>query len=63
MTLTENAVEQLFADIDAANITMSKLAREAGVSRMTLNNWRTGRTLPTLEKYLSVRQVIGEASQ
>lgn len=63
MTLTENAVEQLFTDIDAANITMSKLAREAGVSRMTLNNWRTGRTLPTLEKYLSVRQVIGEASQ
>ena len=63
MTLTQNAVEQLFADIDAANITMSKLAREAGVSRMTLNNWRTGRTLPTLEKYLSVRQVIGETSQ
>jgi transcriptional regulator with XRE-family HTH domain len=63
MTLTESAVEQLFADIDATKITMSKLAREAGVSRMTLNNWRTGRTLPTLEKYLSVRQVIGEASQ
>jgi transcriptional regulator with XRE-family HTH domain len=63
MTLTESAVEQLFTDIDAANITMSKLAREAGVSRMTLNNWRTGRTLPTLEKYLSVRHVIGEASQ
>jgi transcriptional regulator with XRE-family HTH domain len=63
MTLTESAVEQLFADIDAAKITMSKLAREAGVSRMTLNNWRTGRTLPTLEKYLSVRQVIDETPE
>lgn len=58
MTLTEQALRQLFADIDATETTMVGLAKESGITRMTLNNWRTGRTVPSLEKFLSVRQVI-----
>lgn len=58
MTLTDEALSQLFKDIDASNVTMIGLAKECGVTRMTLHNWRTGRTVPSLEKFLSVRRVI-----
>ena len=58
MTLTNEAVSQLFKDIQSSGIAQLHLAKECGISRMTLNNWRTGRTVPSLEKFLSVRQVI-----
>ena len=58
MTLTDEALRQLFADIDATGTTMIGLAKESGITRMTLHNWRTGRTVPSLEKFLSVRRVI-----
>lgn len=58
MTLTDQALQQLFKDIDATGVTMVCLGAESGVTRMTLNNWRTGRTVPALNKFLSVRRVI-----
>lgn len=58
MTLTDEALRQLFADIDATGTSMIGLAKESGITRMTLHNWRTGRTVPSLEKFLNVRRVI-----
>jgi transcriptional regulator with XRE-family HTH domain len=60
MSLANEAVQDLFADISRVGITFSKLARRAGVTRATLNNWRSKRTLPTLEKYLEVRRALDE---
>lgn len=58
MKLTQEALRQLFNDIDATGVTMVYLAEQSGITRMTLNNWRAGRTTPTLEKFLSVKEVI-----
>jgi transcriptional regulator with XRE-family HTH domain len=60
MSLTNEAVQDLFADISKVGITLAKLADRAGVTRVTLNNWRSKRTLPTLEKYLEVRRALDE---
>ena len=49
----KEAVEAIFRRADALGLTTSGLAREAGLTRMTLNNWRSGRGSPTLDRYLN----------
>ena len=58
MSYTKQAVSELFTDTTRAGLSLAKLAGMSGVTRVTLNNWRSGRTLPTLEKYLVVRQAL-----
>jgi transcriptional regulator with XRE-family HTH domain len=58
MTLIKDAVDSLFVDTETLGLSLANVARMSGVTRVTLNNWRSGRTLPTLEKYLVVRQAL-----
>jgi transcriptional regulator with XRE-family HTH domain len=40
------------------NITAGKLAKAAGLSRVTLSNWKRKRSTPMLEAYLAVEQAL-----
>jgi transcriptional regulator with XRE-family HTH domain len=42
------------------NITAGKLADAAGLSRVTLSNWKRQRSTPMLEAYLAVEQALEE---
>lgn len=57
MLVTE-AVEALFRRADALGLTTSGLAREVGLTRMTLSNWKSGRGAPTLGPYLQTLAVL-----
>lgn len=58
MSLTKMAVASMFAEADQHRITMTALARQAGVTRVTLSNWRSGRTIPLLDAYLATRAAL-----
>jgi transcriptional regulator with XRE-family HTH domain len=60
MSLTKDAVAALFAEADRHRITMTALAERAGVTRVTLSNWRSGRTVPLLDGYLLVDAALDE---
>lgn len=60
MSLTKIAVADMFAEADRHRITMTALAREAGITRVTLSNWRSGRTVPLLDAYLAAQAALGE---
>lgn len=60
MNLTKTAVASLFAEADRHRITMTALADRAGVTRVTLSNWRSGRTVPLLEGYLAVDAALDD---
>ncbi len=58
MSLTKIAVGTMFAEADQHRITMTALAREAGITRVTLSNWRSGRTTPLLDAYLAAQAAL-----
>ena len=58
MSLTKMAVASMFEEADQHRITMTALARQAGVTRVTLSNWRSGRTVPLLDAYLATRAAL-----
>ena len=58
MSLTKMAVASMFAEADRHRITMTALAYQAGVTRVTLSNWRSGRTIPLLDAYLATRAAL-----
>lgn len=60
MTRSERAVSKLYGKAAEHKITMTKLAEVAGVTRVTLANWRAGRTVPRLEEFLSVEAALDE---
>lgn len=60
MSLTKIAVAALFAEADRHRITMTALAERAGVTRVTLSNWRSGRTVPLLDAYLAVDAALDD---
>lgn len=58
MSLTKIAVADMFAKADRHRITMTALADHAGVTRVTLSNWRSGRTVPLLDAYLATQAAL-----
>ena len=58
MSLTKMAVANMFAEADQHRIPMTALANEAGITRVTLSNWRSGRTVPLLDAYLATRAAL-----
>lgn len=58
MSLTKMAVANMFAEADQHRITMTALANEAAITRVTLSNWRSGRTVPLLDAYLATRAAL-----
>lgn len=58
MTLSHQAVMRIFGRAAEHQITAGKLAEAAGLSRVTLSNWKCERSTPMLEAYLAVEQAL-----
>lgn len=58
MSKVERAIGKLYGLAAEHRITMASLADAAGVTRVTLSNWRSGRSSPTLDKYLDVVEAL-----
>lgn len=58
MTRSERAVSRLYGKAAEYRISMTALAEAAGVTRVTLSNWRAGRTQPLLEAYLAAEEAL-----
>jgi transcriptional regulator with XRE-family HTH domain len=58
MTLSHQAVMRIYGRAAEHNITAGKLATAAGLSRVTLSNWKRKRSTPMLEAYLAVEQAL-----
>ena len=58
MTLSERAVGRLFGRAAEYKIPAYALAQEANISRVTLSNWRTSSSVPSLENYLVVSEAL-----
>lgn len=54
MSKSRQAILDIFQQAEAHRISKTALAEAAGVTRVTLSNWRSGRTAPTLDAYLAV---------
>ncbi len=60
MTRSERAIGKLYGRAAEHRIKMPQLADRAGVTRVTLSNWRSGRSTPLLEMYLAVQEALDE---
>jgi transcriptional regulator with XRE-family HTH domain len=60
MTLSHQAVMRIYGRAAEHNITAGKLAKAAGLSRVTLSNWKRNRSTPMLEAYLAVEKALDE---
>lgn len=60
MTRSEKAVGKLCGKAAQYRIKMTDLADASGVTRVTLSNWRSGRTIPMLEQFLAVEEALDQ---
>jgi hypothetical protein len=60
MTLSYQAIMRIYGRAAEHNISAGKLAAAAGLSRVTLSNWKCQRATPMLEAYLSVEKALEE---
>lgn len=60
MTPTEQAVGRLYGRAAEYKIPIGRVADLAGVTRVTLSNWRSGRSVPSLDKFLACEAVLDE---
>lgn len=58
MTLSHQAVMRIYGRAAQHNITAGQLATAAGLSRVTLSNWKRQRSTPMLEAYLAVESAL-----
>lgn len=58
MTRSERAIGRLYGKAAEYRIPMTALAEAAGITRVTLSNWRSGRTIPGLELYLAADEAL-----
>lgn len=60
MSLSHQAVMRIYGRAAEHKITAGKLATAAGLSRVTLSNWKNERSTPLLEAYLTVEKALDE---
>lgn len=60
MSKVENAVADLYAEMGRHRITAVALADRAGITRVSLGNWRNGRAIPSLSAWLDVQAALDE---
>ena len=60
MTLSYQAIMRIYGRAAEHNITAGKLASAAGISRVTLSNWKCQRSTPMLEVYLAVEKALDD---
>lgn len=58
MSLSQIAVSKIYGRAAEHKITATALAEASGISRVTLSNWRHGRSSPTMEAFLTVEQTL-----
>jgi transcriptional regulator with XRE-family HTH domain len=58
MTEIEQAITGLYNLAKSHKISASQIANEAGISRMTLSNWKHKRNEPTLSAWLLAQQAL-----
>ena len=60
MTRSERAIGKLYGRAAEHRIKMTQLADRAGITRVTLSNWRSGRSAPMLEAFLAAQEALDE---
>lgn len=55
MNDVEKAIGRIYAQMGEYNISGLALAKASGVTRVTLSNWRHGKSTPSLDKFLAVQ--------
>ena len=60
MSLSQKAVAKIYGRAAEHKITATALAEASGISRVTLSNWRHGRSSPTMEAFLTVERTLDE---
>ena len=58
MTQVERAIAEFFNLAKAHKIRACKIANEAGITRVTLSNWKNGRTEPQLGAWLEANDAL-----
>ena len=58
MTLSYQAIMRIYGRAAEHNISAGKLAAAAGLSRVTLSNWKCQRATPMLEAFLAVESAL-----
>jgi transcriptional regulator with XRE-family HTH domain len=58
MTKVENEVANFFSYAKAHKIRACKIATEAGITRVTLSNWKSGRTEPQLGAWFAANDAL-----
>jgi len=59
MTQVERAIAEFFNLAKAHKIRACKIATEAGITRVTLSNWKSGRTEPQLGVWIAAVEALG----
>ena len=55
----DQRVKMLFRQIDRLALTLNDVSIKSGVDAATLSNWRTGKTSPRLDLFISVCDAVG----
>jgi len=55
---TEQAVADLYALASTHKIRAYQIAQEAGITRVTLSNWKSKRSEPTLSAFLAAKNAL-----
>jgi transcriptional regulator with XRE-family HTH domain len=58
MTNVDRAIAEFYGVARAHKIRACKIAIEAGITRVTLSNWKSGRTEPTLGAWLLANEAL-----
>jgi len=58
MNYTAQAIENLYALAKSHNIRAYQIATEAGLTRVTLSNWKSHRNEPTLNAFLAAQHAL-----
>ena len=63
MTQVENEIANFFSYAKTHKIRACKIAIEAGITRVTLSNWKSGRTEPQLGAWLAANEALNRLVQ
>lgn len=58
MDYTAQAVSDLYKLANTHKIRAYQIANEAGITRVTLSNWKSGRSEPTLSAFLAAQHAL-----
>lgn len=58
MDYTAQAISNLYALAKEHNIRAYQIANEAGITRVTLSNWKSKRSEPTLSAFLAAQHAL-----